>query len=267
MHKGDIGAQVGELQRLLKAAGFKIAVTSVFDDATEAAVIALQSRAGLVADGIAGPKTLAALQSRDRDPRRLSESDLEAVAERLGVQVAAIKAVNNVESRGSGFFDDGRPVILYERHVMYQRLKHAGQDADTIAARFPAFVSQQRGGYVGGSGEYSRLANASSIDRQCALESCSWGQFQIMGYHWSYLGYASIEEFVGAMQHSEADQLEAFCRFILADAALLKALRARKWAEFARAYNGPAFRENLYDAKLARAYERFSPAQETADHA
>ena len=52
-------------------------------------------------------------------------------------------------------------------------------------------------------------------------------------------------------------QLDAFVTFIASDATLHKALKARKWAEFAKLYNGPAYKENLYDAKLAQAYERF----------
>ncbi|MEG6992119.1 N-acetylmuramidase domain-containing protein, partial [Pseudomonas aeruginosa] len=51
-----------------------------------------------------------------------------------------------------------------------------------------------------------------------------------------------------------------FVRFIEADPALLKALKGRKWAEFARRYNGPAYARNLYDVKLERAYARHSEA-------
>ena len=41
-----------------------------------------------------------------------------------------------------------------------------------------------------------------------------------------------------------------------AEPALHKALKAKKWPEFAKRYNGPAFARNLYDVKLERAYER-----------
>jgi hypothetical protein len=84
----------------------------------------------------------------------------------------------------------------------------------------------------------------------------SWGQYQIMGYHWERLSYASVLVFVAAMMDSEAAQLDAFVRFIAADAALHKALMARKWADFARIYNGPEYKDNAYDIKLARAYAR-----------
>ncbi|MBC8824693.1 DUF3380 domain-containing protein, partial [Escherichia coli] len=40
--------------------------------------------------------------------------------------------------------------------------------------------------------------------------------------------------------------------------ALRRALGARQWAAFARAYNGPDYAANLYDVKLARAFDRYA---------
>lgn len=259
MHKGEIGAPVADLQRRLGAAGLKLTVNAVFDAETEAAVMDFQRRAGLIADGIAGAKTLNALLGGDHNRKQLSEADMEKAAARLGVPVASIKAVNQVESAGAGFLPDGRAKILYERHVMYRQLAAHGMDSTALAAKFPAIVNQQRGGYIGGPGEYARLAEAAKIHSESAREACSWGQFQIMGYHWNSLGYESIDAFETAMNASEAAQLDAFIRFIESDPALYKALKGRKWAEFARLYNGPSYKENLYDIKLARAYERFNP--------
>ena len=94
MHKGAIGTPAATLQRLLQSAGFKIPADGWFGDATEAALIAFQRRAGLVADGIAGPKTLEALQTRARNPKHLSEQDLEKmrIAGRLAADVLQIVA-------------------------------------------------------------------------------------------------------------------------------------------------------------------------------
>lgn len=269
MRKGDIGAPVSQLQRQLAAAGIKLTPDGLFGNATEAALKAFQQRAGLVADGIAGPKTIAALITRERNPLHLSERDLEKVADRLGVPVAALKAVNEIESAGRGFLDDSRPVILYERHVVCRLLEERGIDPEPLAARYPALINRQRGGYAGGAAEWSRLASARQILAEhpgLPEQACSWGQYQIMGYHWERLGYASIDAFVAAMQAGEAQQLDAFARYLEADPELLKALKGKKWAAFAKAYNGPAYRDNLYDVRLARAYERHSaePAEAVA---
>lgn len=256
---GSKGLRVRDLQRALNANGAKLSADGWFGDATEAAVIVYQRKNGLVADGIVGEKTEASLLGR-ATPRLLSEADLSAAALRLDVPVASIKAVNLVESAGSGFLRDGRPIIQFERHVMFRRLVQAGIDAASLAARYPQLINAVRGGYASGSAEWLQLENAAQISGQrgIANESASWGAFQIMGYHWQALNYASIDEFVTAMKHSEAQQLDAFIRFIEGDANLLKILRAKKWADFARIYNGPAYKDNLYDVKLARAFEKFS---------
>ncbi|KWH43930.1 N-acetylmuramidase domain-containing protein [Burkholderia stagnalis] len=261
---GDHGDDVGLLQRRLIRAGYPVQVTHVYDDATEAAVIALQRKTGLVDDGIAGPKTYAALATGQRDPQHLGIADLERAARTLAVPLACIRAVNEVESRGAGFLPDGRPAILFERHVFWKRLQARGIDPAPLAARQPDIVSTARGGYRGGVAEYTRLAAAEQTDAGAAWESASWGAFQVMGYHWQRLGYASVDEFVARMESGEAEHLDAFVRFVAADNALLAALRARNWAAFARGYNGPDYAANLYDVKLARAYDRYASQQPLA---
>lgn len=254
---GHVGQAVADLQGRLRAKGFDAPATSVYDADTRAAVLVLQRRAGLVADGIYGPKSAAALAGLDGS-RSLREVDLIAAAERLGVSLAAIKAVNAVESQGSGFLPDGRTVILYERHIMVRRLREHGIDPAGYIARSPAIVNTVRGGYAGGAAEYTRLATALDICRPAALESCSWGAFQVMGYHWKALQYSSIEDFVLAHGRSEADHLDGFVRYIEINPTLHRALKARKWAQFAEGYNGPAYAQHLYDVRLAREYERFA---------
>lgn len=253
------------LQKNLNKHGADLTPDGDYGDATEAAVRAYQVKAGLVADGIAGNKTQTSLAGGDC-AQLLRNNDLLAAAERLNVPLASIYAVNEVESKGKGFLDNGKPVILFERHVMYRQLskvRHTGDDpteikrhADELAATNPALVNPKAGGYIGGTAEHQRLAMARQIDDTAALESASWGAFQIMGYHWERLGYASVQAFVAAMSAGESQQFDAFTRFIETDPVLHKALKARKWAEFARLYNGPDYLRNLYDTKLQRAYQR-----------
>lgn len=262
---GDKGLSVRRLQKQLNASGAKLDTDGDYGDETEKAVRAYQAKIGLVVDGKAGEKTLAALAGTDCS-KLLRNATLVAAAARLGVELATIYAVNEVESAGSGFLATGKPKILFERHVMHQRLalpRAEGDDqaalrrhADELAAQFPALVNTKPGGYIGGAAEHQRLAQARMIDALCANESASWGAFQIMGYHAERLGYASVDEFVRLMSQDENQQFEAFVRFIEADPALLKALKGKKWAAFAKAYNGPAYARNLYDVKLDRAYEQ-----------
>ncbi|RRV35545.1 DUF3380 domain-containing protein [Stutzerimonas stutzeri] len=263
---GSRGLSVRNLQAALKQAGFAVEVDGDFGEQTERAVAAFQRRAGLVDDGVAGPKTLAALAGCDT-AKLLKRQDLQQAADRLGVPLASVMAINQVESRGEGFASNGRPVILFERHVMHARLQANGlsvAEVDAIAAKQPALVNRKAGGYIGGTAEHQRLAQAQQLHAIAALESASWGLFQIMGYHWQRLGYHDAQHFADTMALSEAAQLDAFVTFIETEPALHKALKARKWAEFARRYNGPAYAKNLYDVKLARAYAGFASQQEQA---
>lgn len=270
LRHGDRSQAVLILQKNLNRHGANLVPDGDYGDSTEAAVCAYQVKVGLVADGIAGTKTQTSLAGGEC-AALLRNHDLVAAAERLGVPLAAIYAVNEVESKGKGFLDNGKPVILFERHIMYRQLataRLAGDDpaelkrhADQLATANPALVNPKPGGYIGGTSEHQRLAMARLIDDAAALESASWGAFQIMGFHWKRLGYASVRDFVAAMSAGESQQFDAFTRFIETDPVLYKALKARKWAEVAKLYNGPDYLRNLYDTKLQRAYERHASCE------
>lgn len=250
---GSSGEPVRALQRALG-----IAADGAYGPATAAAVRMFQQRAGLAVDGVAGPATLAALRTQQRG--RLTPDDIAATARALDVDAAAVRAVIEIESRGSGFLADSRPVILFERHIMRRRLAATGRDADLLARYLPDIINSAPGGYHGGAAEHDRLYLARQIDPASAIESASWGLFQIMGFHWQALGYASALDFEARMAHAESDQLEAFARFIRANPALHAALKRRDWVAFAAGYNGPAYARNQYDTKLAAAYARHQEA-------
>ncbi|MNO80621.1 hypothetical protein D3C76_718330 [compost metagenome] len=121
------------------------------------------------------------------------------------------------------------------------------------------------GGYATGPdartrqvGEHARLDKAAGIHRDAALESCSWGLFQVMGYHWSSLGFPDIQSFINAMYRSEGAQLDAFVKFIKDNPAMHAALKRKSWADFSRLYNGPGYAKHEYDTRLAAAYEKYA---------
>ncbi len=118
---GSRGQAVRVLQQQLNQRGATLAVDGAFGDSAESAVRAFQQSVGMVPDGVAGYKTQAVLGGAD-PARFLRLRDLQAAATRLGVPLASVLAVNEVESAGAGFLDNGKAAILYERHIMYQRL-------------------------------------------------------------------------------------------------------------------------------------------------
>ncbi len=180
---------------------------------------------------------------------KITGEDFDRAATRLGCDEAVIRAVSTVESGGgSGFLKDKRPKILFESR-WFHKLTDGRYGADHPDISTPTWVRN----YHGGAREYQRLAKALKLHRSAALKSTSWGMFQILGTNHQVAGFPTVEKFVKSQLDSEGAHLDAFVGFVIAN-RLDDELRDRRWADFARGYNGPAFRENRYDEKLAAAY-------------
>lgn len=257
LQQGDRGDAVRELQATLKDSGYRVSLDGHFGPQTQRTVMAFQRHEHLVADGRVGPKTQRALERLPSESVLLSQKDIEDAARELDVDVASVMALNEIESRGSGFTGPKYPVILFERHIMRRRLEHHGINATPYVSSHPHLVNTRTGGYIGGEKEHERLAEASTLHSPSAHESASWGLFQIMGFHWRRLGFASIDAYVEAMCQNERQQLMAFVTFIKTDTRLHASLKQRDWDDVAYRYNGPAYRKNRYGVKLREAYAKY----------
>jgi hypothetical protein len=180
----------------------------------------------------------------------LSETDYSEAAALLGVEVAAIKAVSEVETKGKAFDELGRPRILYERHY-FHRLT-----SGKYSAKYAHISNARSGGYGKFSAQYGKLEQAFNLDPNAALQSASWGRFQIMGKYFHEAGFSSVRKFVLAMTKSESEHLKAFVSFVNSSKTMLVALRKKQWAAFAAAYNGAGYKKNNYDKKMEEAYSR-----------
>lgn len=188
----------------------------------------------------------------------ITDKQYKESAKFLDIDVAAIKAVAEVESSGEGFMSDGKtPKILFEPHIFWKQLRKAGIDPTTIKGAsdilYPVQGSKPYGKY---SIQHDKLARAAKIHRAAALMSASWGKFQIMGFNWWQCGYENLQAFINAMYRSEDDHLKAFVAYIK-ESMLDDELRNRDWKSFARQYNGPLYWKNRYDTKLEAAYKKF----------
>lgn len=181
----------------------------------------------------------------------LTEQDWQDAATLLGCEVAAIKAVADVESPGAGFLASGEPYVLFEAHLFSRFTNHFYDDSHPqISSR-----TWNRQLYRNSKGEHERLQQAALLNRDAAMKSASWGRFQICGFNWQRCGFASLQDFINAMYNDEAAHLRAFCEFIRSS-GLADELQRKDWTGFARGYNGPQFLANAYDTKLAAAYQR-----------
>jgi hypothetical protein len=193
-------------------------------------------------------------------PRQLTQTDYLHAARTLRCDTAALRAVAEVEAPLGGFLPDGRVRVLFEGHVFHR------QTGGAFAVSHPTLCYENwtRAHYAKGktadergAGELARLEAAIALDRTAALKSASYGKFQIMGLNYRSCLYPDVESFYRDMRIDEQAQLNAFCLFLKSN-GMTQALRHQEWAKFARLYNGPAYRENDYDGKLARAYLKHS---------
>ena len=251
---GSSGEDVLILQKKLKDHGYLIAETGIFDETVRKIVLSFQRVRDLVIDGIVGPKTWEELDKIGR----LTENDFIRCSNSIGTDIATIKAVCEVESGGYGFISPGKPKILFEGHIFWKELNKAGLKPENYVQGNEdiLYKAWDKTKYCGGSREYDKLERAIVIDRCCALKSASWGLFQIMGFNYLMCGCETIDDFVGKMKRSEGSQLDLFTEFIKRN-ALGGYLRDLDWAGFAKAYNGPGYRENKYDEKLESAYKKY----------
>ncbi|MBU6268002.1 MAG: DUF3380 domain-containing protein [Sphingomonadales bacterium] len=213
-------------------------------------IIDLQKAIGAGADGIWGEKSRQALLNAftNAAPAPLGNADAKAFAKRLGVSVRQLAAVATVESAGGGFDKAGRPKVLFERHKFHGFTGGKYSICD--------FSNPQRGGYEVSS--WDKLCGAivtGEVD--AAFMSCSWGKFQVLGQYWSDFHYESPFQLAFSQVASESAQYELLCRYVeffrLQDEMAAMTTDPETCRAFAKAYNGPGYRDFDYHTKLAKA--------------
>lgn len=183
----------------------------------------------------------------------LTERDFKKVADELGVEVAAMKAVVEIETGNQmkGFLAPGVPVINFDP-VMYRQIANKAPDKSGVSGE------EVPDGLTGhGLAEYTQLIKARQKNAQGALMGTFWGMFQIGGFHYKRCGYENVNDFIKAMSDSELSQLEIFANFIKGT-DMLQDLRNKDWASFSRKYNGPAYAKRKYHTRMADAYNRYN---------
>lgn len=232
----------------------------------------VQRWAGAADDGVPGPATAKAIIAKagiaapppfdraaflaryvNRNAPGITQADREAAAARLGATVKHVVAIEKVESNGVSFDNSGRPIILPEPHIFFRLTGGAHGTTPFSYAKWGA--RPYPGSY---DARWQLLADMAERDEAAALQSASWGLFQVMGFHYAACGYASPQAFAAGMTSDEDDHLEAMVAFILSE-GLDDELRACRAGDpdscraFCRGYNGAGYAKNNYHVKLARA--------------
>lgn len=255
----DSDEQIKFIQRALnEILRIQLKADGNFGKLTEEAIRAFQTRNRLTVNGVYG-----ALEANLINPlierKYLKEETIERMAIQNNLPVSIVKALRYVEARSDGFLFTGETIILFERHKFYRHLiRKMGQAAaDNISRNNSDICNPIRGGYEGYGREYDRLNKAQQIDMDCAIKSCSYGLFQIMGEHHLLCGYHSPLAFKEAMDFSEINHLHAFINFVKGNPGLLSAVKQRNYEKIAILYNGKNAIENNYANKLREADSKF----------
>ncbi|HHV69391.1 N-acetylmuramidase family protein [Brucella intermedia] len=195
-------------------------------------------------------------------------ADLTMMANEAKIEPAALLAIAEVESGGRALHNVNggkEPAIRFEGHYFDRRLSGRLRDyarSNGLSAPVAGRIRNPKS-----QGErWLLLERAMGLNKKAALESTSWGLGQVMGAHWEWLGYMTVDDLVAEARGSVAGQARLMLRFI-EKAELLEVLKARNWRDFARRYNGPAFARNEYDKRMAEAYQRWQKQLDTLKRA
>lgn len=194
---------------------------------------------------------------------------IETIAQQLGCEARALRAILRVESPGEGLFD-GRPVLRLEINHFWETVGKEKQAA--VDAHFHvggpraweghqwrptpdvAWIPMHQPGLEGQRAEWMAMDLAIGIEDRAAIESASWGAGQILGCYWQQLGYSSWDSFATA-QRSESEQILTFARYLDRVAHLQGPLARRDWTAIAISYNGTG-KSGAYARSLEAAYAR-----------
>lgn len=198
---------------------------------------------------------------------QITPDHLKAAAATLGIPVAAVRAVLEVETPSGSFDAQGFPRILFEGHV-FHRLTGGKYDKSNPSLSYPRwtreFYAKGKDDNQRNEREHARLAAAVALSRSAALMSASWGGFQIMGENYAAAGFSSLQDFINAMYSGEPAHLKAFVEFVMYDRggkgwkALKAAVTTGNWTPFAEFYNGSAQSVHAYDKRLKASFEKSS---------
>jgi hypothetical protein len=198
----------------------------------------------------------------------LTQEHFIEAAKLLNCEVASIMAVAKIESPRGAFLSTGEPTILYEP-FNFSRLTKKKFDGKTVTLNgiiyplsLPGKWNVTKAKYGPSSIQHFKLKAATALDREAALQACSWGKFQILAQNYKLAGFDTLQDFINAMYKDEYKHLMAFVNF-LKNTKLDRFIRTKQWTPFAKGYNGPAYHRNTasrlddYDYLIDQAYLQY----------
>ena len=189
----------------------------------------------------------------------------------LGIEAGVAVAVFAVESGGQAFGPDGRTLIRFENHLFYN---YWGKNNVNQFNKFFTFDINQRwtghkwrsdpnGAWIDFHGnqslEWQVFNFARALDETAAMMSISMGAPQIVGFNYSVIGYAAVQDMFNAFARSDRDQVMGFFDFVqgvLPGGGAVKILQTKNFTQFATIYNGGG-QASYYGSLIVNGYTAF----------
>jgi hypothetical protein len=171
----------------------------------------------------------------------LTEKQYLKLSSVFGIPRSSVKAIEDVESGGSGFDSRTGKIKIQFEPRWFKKLSRltegfwSGNKVDVQSQEWLAF-----------NDAFYKNPNK-------AMESTSIGSMQVMGFHYARLGFKSVGAMWDFAKISEYNQLWLGLKFLSTDRVLYKAILSKDWKEVARRYNGSRYWVLGYDKKLRKA--------------
>src|SRR5690606_14636443 len=138
-------------------------------------------------------------------------------------------------------------------------LKLTSEKLRQLEIKDPSIVNKKGEGYGTYSQQYRKLEKAKQIDYACAVKSCSWGKFQVMGYHYA-IAFESPEEMEQAVNTCELQQFYFFIAYLENTYGLIRAMKEKDWEGIAEKYNGALWKRYNpdYADNIKKYYHEYS---------
>lgn len=176
---------------------------------------------------------------------KLNNSQIIDLAKKYGISYASLKAVIEVESGGIGFASDGKIIIQFEPSWFKRKSPY------TPSGKWSQNRVERQ------SQEWIAFNDAFSKNPNAAMESTSIGLMQVMGFHYSLLGFKTVGAMWDFAKVSEANQLELGLKFIKLNTKMYNALKKNDFNTFAYYYNGSAYKKFNYHTRMQTAYNKY----------
>lgn len=177
---------------------------------------------------------------------KLTTNQISDLACKYGISYASLKAIIEVESGGIGFASDTGKIIIQFEPSWFKR-----KSPYTPSGKW------SQNGVERQSQEWLAFNDAFSKNPNAAMESTSIGLMQVMGFHYSLLGFKTVGAMWDFAKVSEANQLELGLKFIKSNEKMYNALKANDFNTFAYYYNGSAYKKFNYHTRMQAAHNKY----------